>query len=167
MIVYHGTTLEVPKPRILHSDIGRDFGFAFYATDIKDQAERWATRRAKLEERRTGKHAKAIVNIYIYIYEWLEDPRMSILKLEGVSLEWLDMVVNCRSNINFSHGYDIVYGKIADDNVGETVSFVIQGIMRKEDALARLRFEKINYQIAFCSERSLESLRYKGFYEIT
>lgn len=38
----------------------------------------------------------------------------------------------------------IVCGKIANDNVGETVSYVMQGIMRKEDAVERLKFEKIN-----------------------
>ena len=44
-------------------------------------------------------------------------------------MEWLDMVLACRSNLSFTHNYDIVIGKIADDNVGETVSYVMQGIM--------------------------------------
>lgn len=34
MIVYHGTTLKITEPRILRSEIGRDFGPAFYTTDI-------------------------------------------------------------------------------------------------------------------------------------
>ena len=34
MILYHGTTMEIPIPRILRYEIGRDFGFAFYTTDI-------------------------------------------------------------------------------------------------------------------------------------
>lgn len=42
MILYHGSTMEVSQPRILKSEIGRDFGFAFYTTDIQSQAERWA-----------------------------------------------------------------------------------------------------------------------------
>lgn len=29
MIVYHGTTLDIKEPKILRSEIGRDFGFAF------------------------------------------------------------------------------------------------------------------------------------------
>ena len=68
-------------------------------------------------------------------------------EFSGASLEWLELVVNCRGNIDFKHGYDIVSGKIANDNVGETVSYVMQGIMRKEDAVERLKFEKINNQI--------------------
>ena len=74
------------------------------------------------------------------------------------------MVIRCRSDIEYQHGYDIVEGKIANDNVGETVSFVMQGIMRKEDAVERLRFEKINNQLAFCTERSLETLTFVDSY---
>ncbi len=51
------------------------------------------------------------------------------------------MILKCRSDNTYSHKYDIVVGKIANDNVGETVSYVLQGIMRKEDAIDRLKFE--------------------------
>ena len=51
----------------------------------------------------------------------------------------------------------------ADDNVGETISYVAQGIMRKEDAVERLRFEKINNQICFNTEKALSYLKYIGF----
>lgn len=54
----------------------------------------------------------------------------------------------------------IVCGKIANDNVGETVSYVMQGIMRKEDAVERLKFEKINNQIAFCGIAALKELAF-------
>ena len=54
--------------------------------------------------------------------------------LHGMGKEWLDMVVRCRSDAKYIHGYDIVIGKFANDNVGETVNFVQQGIMRREDA---------------------------------
>mgnify|MGYP000275074936 CR=1 FL=1 len=69
MILYHGSTLEVQQPRILKSEIGRDFGFAFYTTDIQAQAERWARRRAMIESRRTKKKVLPIVSVY----EWDEN----------------------------------------------------------------------------------------------
>lgn len=156
MIVYHGTTLEITDPQIIRSEIGRDFGFAFYTTDIKEQAERWAVRRAKIETRTRHRECAAIVNMY----EWIQDGNSSVLQLDGLSDAWLDMVVNCRSNLSYRHNYDIVCGKIANDNVGETISYVVQGIMRREDALERLKFEKINNQIAFCTERSLRCLKF-------
>ena len=47
----------------------------------------------------------------------------------------------------------------------EGVSWVVmQGIMRKEDAVERLKFEKINNQIAFCTERALETLTFVDSY---
>lgn len=162
MILYHGSTLEVQQPHILKSEIGRDFGFAFYTTDIQAQAERWARRRAMIESRRTKTKVQAIVSVY----EWDEDAakQLRFLQFDGASMEWLDLVVICRSQIDYSHGYDIVEGKIANDNVGETVSYVMQGIMRKEDAIERLRFEKINNQIAFCTETALRTLYFQNSY---
>ncbi len=162
MIVYHGTTLEIREPQIIKSEIGRDFGFAFYTTDIKEQAERWAVRRAKLMSRKNKTAFPAVVNVY----EWESTGTLSEKHFDGASMEWLEMVVKCRSEINFSHNYDIVSGKIADDNVGETVSYVMQGIMRKEDAIERLRFEKINNQIAFCTDNALKELRFVESYKV-
>lgn len=162
MILYHGTTVEIKDPVILRNEIGRDFGFGFYTTDIQEQAERWAIRKAKIAARRSVTPVKAIVDVY----EWDTDMPLNTKSFEGTSLEWLDFVVKCRSDVDFAHEYDIVTGKIANDNVGETVSYVVQGIMRREDALERLKFEKINNQIAFCTEKSLKALTFIESYEV-
>lgn len=165
MFVYHGTILEIQKPEIIKREIGRDFGFAFYTTDIKEQSERWAIRKAKIENRKPGKSCVPVVNVY----EWDDNATatgLSVKAYEGTSMEWLDMVMNCRRDISFVHPYDIVIGKIANDNVGETVSYVMQGIMRKEDAIERLKFEKINNQIAFCTEKALHTLTFVKSYMV-
>ena len=162
MILYHGTTVEIKKPEIITSEIGRDFGFAFYTTKIKEQAERWAIRRAKIQSRKNKSQVMPIVNIY----EWKGVGELSAKNFDDASMEWLDMVVKCRSDIEYKHGFDIVCGKIANDNVGETVSYVIQGIMRKEDAVERLRFEKINNQIAFCTKKALSTLEFVESYVV-
>ncbi len=156
MLVYHGSTLEIRDPMIITSELGRDFGFAFYTTDIKEQAERWAVRRAKILSRTSNIKEHAVVNVY----EWSERHALNEKVFKDASIDWLDMVVNCRSNVCYRHEYDIVTGKIANDNVGETVSYVVQGIMRKEDAVERLKFEKINNQIAFCTEAALSELTF-------
>lgn len=160
MVLYHGTTLEIREPQIIKTELGRDFGFAFYTTDIRDQAERWAIRRAKIESRKINAPVQAIVNVY----EWSNTKRLAEKHFDGTSMEWLELVVKCRSDTTFIHGYDIVSGKIANDNVGETVSYVMQGIMRKEDAVERLKFEKINNQIAFCSVEALKQLMFVKSY---
>jgi len=164
MILYHGSNVIVEKPEIIQTEVGRDFGFAFYTTDIKEQAVRWARRKALLQERRTGKKVLPVVSCY----EWNRETAFQMLhvkEFQGATMEWLDMVAKCRSELSYRHGYDIVIGKIANDNVGETISYVLQGIMRKEDAVKRLEFEKINNQIAFCTSRSLEDIKFQGYFE--
>ena len=162
MIVYHGTTMIIPVPKIIVREIGRDFGAGLYTTDIKEQAERWAKRRARIASRRSKREEKPIVNVY----EWHEDADLNFKRFEGASMDWLEFVVKCRTDHNHVHGYDIVEGKIANDNVGETVSYVVQGIMRREDAIERLRFERINNQIAFCTKSGLETLTFLESYEV-
>ncbi len=158
MIVYRGTTLKIITPKIISSEIGRDFGAAFYTTDIREQAERWAVRKCRLMLNK-DKNSKAVLNIYEWDNSCLENLNIKIY--DAPDMDWLEMILKCRQNPTYKHDYDIVIGKVADDNVGETVSYVQQGIMRKEDAVERLRFEKINNQMAFCTEKSLSTLIFK------
>ena len=165
MILYHGSVLPVSQSIIIRSDIGRDFGFAFYVTEIKEQAERWALRKSRIEHRNGRLNAKAIVSLYEFdavaarkTLKWLDFPE--------ADMAWLELVLSCRGNKAYHHDQDIVSGKIADDNVGATVTFVQQGIMRKEDALERLKFQKINSQIAFCTEHALRFLAFREYYQV-
>ena len=64
MKLYHGGLTAVNSPRIIRSEIGRDFGFAFYTTDIKEQAERWAYRRQRAAIRNGCSSAQAIVSVF-------------------------------------------------------------------------------------------------------
>ncbi len=142
MILYHGSDVEVKDPIIIKSEKGRDFGCAFYLTPIREQAERMAKRKQRM-----NKSASAIVSVFEFNEKEINNLRHKSFK--NPDLEWLDMIVECRTNPSFNHGYDIVEGKIADDSVGETILFVIDGVIKKEDALERLKFQKINSQVAF------------------
>ena len=53
MILYHGSDVEVKTPEIIKTEKGRDFGFAFYLTPIREQAERMAKRKQRIN--RTSK----------------------------------------------------------------------------------------------------------------
>lgn len=160
MILYHGSNVIVEKPMIVKTEYGRDFGFGFYTTDIKEQAVRWAIRKARLFQKNGQSYTP-----YVSIYEFDEDNyrKLHCKHFDLPSIEWLDMVCACRSDITYAHGFDMVTGKIANDNVGETVTYVLQGIMRKEDAVERLKFEKINNQICFNTESALQCLKYVGY----
>lgn len=159
MILYHGSDVEVTNPKIVQSEKGKDFGFAFYLTPIKEQAERMAKRKQRINS-----SSKAVVSVFEYNEN--ETKKLKYKNFKKPNLEWLDMIIACRTNASFKHGYDIVEGKIADDSVGETILFVIDGVIKKEDAIERLKFQKINSQIAFCTEDSLKLLKFKKSYEV-
>ena len=159
MILYHGSDVEVKDPKIIQTEKGKDFGCAFYLTPIKEQAERMAKRKQRM-----NKSASAIVSVFEFDKKDINSFKYK--SFNNPNLEWLDMIIECRTNPSYKHGYDIVEGKIADDSVGETILFVIDGVMKKEDALERLKFQKINSQIAFCSEKSLKCLSFTSSYEV-
>ena len=45
MTVYHGSSVVVERPDVLHSYRPLDFGKGFYVTTVEEQAERWARRK--------------------------------------------------------------------------------------------------------------------------
>ena len=158
MILYHGSNVEVKIPKIYFTEKGRDFGPAFYLTPIKEQTERMAKRKCK-----QLKNGTPIVSVFV----WDEDvSELNYRIFREADLDWLEMIIACRKDPRFMHSFDIVEGKIADDSVGETVLFVLSEIMRKEDALEKIKFQKINSQIAFCSELALEGLQFIESYKV-
>jgi hypothetical protein len=159
MILYHGGTHIIKEPQILLTEKGRDFGFGFYTTDIYEQAVKWAKRQSRIRKK------TAMLNIY----EFNIDNAHKYLHFKDFadySLEWLEFVVNNRSNVQFKHNFDIVFGKIANDDVGETVQAVIDGLMPFDFALQKLSFMEANNQYAFCSEKSLQDITFSTFQEL-
>ena len=153
MTIFHGSTDVVDVPRIIVSYTGRDFGTGFYTIDIEEQAARWAKRQSAYRKKDT-----AILNTYE-----LNDSAFEILRVKsfiGYTLEWLDFVISCRKNVSFKHEYDLVIGKIANDDVGETIQAVLDGLTSKDFALSRLVFMKANNQICFSTETALQHLKF-------
>ncbi|MDR0442233.1 MAG: DUF3990 domain-containing protein [Treponema sp.] len=154
MILYHGGTDIIEKPAIKPQPGGRDFGTGFYCTDIRSQAEKWAKRQGRVRKQ------PAILNIYEFDDQVKR--HLNCMIFNDYSKEWLELVINCRKNPDYTHGFDIVHGKIANDDVGETVQAVVDGLMPFDFALQKLVFMPSNNQYCFCTEKSLENL---GFIE--
>jgi hypothetical protein len=155
MILYHGGTDIVENPVIKPKSGGRDFGMGFYCTDIRSQAEKWAMRQGRIREQ------SAVLNMYDFD---IDQARRSLnfKMFNDYSAEWLELIINCRKNPAYIHGFDIVYGKIANDDVGETVQAILDGLMPFDFALQKLVFLPSNNQYCFCTEKSCG---YLGFIE--
>jgi hypothetical protein len=68
--------------------------------------------------------------------------------------------VDCRRDAAFRHEYDLVIGKIANDDVGETVQAVVDGLAPKDFALSKLVFMHANNQICFSTDEALRHLTF-------
>lgn len=74
--------------------------------------------------------------------------------LEEVSILYLSM--NRQKN-----GAESLSG-VANDKVFNTVELFFEGLIDKNEAINRLRYEKPNLQICLRTEKALESLRFEG-----
>ncbi|MCL2722379.1 MAG: DUF3990 domain-containing protein [Treponema sp.] len=153
MILYHGGTESIENPVIRHSLSSRDFGTGFYCTDIREQAEKWAIRQGRVRKQ------IAVLNIYDYDIE-RANRDLNIKIFDDYVMDWLNLIIKFRNDKNYKHSFDIVYGKIANDDVGETVQAVINGLMPPDFALQKLVFMPANNQYCFCTEKSLAYIKY-------
>lgn len=157
MIVYHGSNVVVQNPNIKYSERNLDFGKGFYVTTVKEQAERWAKRKAIL-----SKTSIAIVNEY----ELKDFSNFIIITFDEIMTEWLDFVCSCRDGNDFYKNYDIIMGKVADDKVFRVVDMYKRGIWDKERALKEIKVYETFDQIAIISQKVIdEILCFKNSYK--
>jgi hypothetical protein len=146
MILYHASTMVVDHPDVEHSRPNLDFGRGFYLTAIRDQAVRYSERFT-----RRGKPA------FISEYEFDDDiPGFVVKRFEGYDEDWLDYVAACRHGEIPEQQFDAVEGGIANDNVFNTVDLYFAGIITKQEALGRLKYEKPNHQFCILNAEMLE-----------
>ncbi len=149
MIVYHGSNVIVQHPDVIHTCRNLDFGKGFYVTTVKEQAERWATRKADFEG------GMPVLNCY----EWNEDVSGIRVQDFGEDLDsWIDFVCDCRDGGEQYMSYDLIIGKVADDKVFRVVDMYHQGIWDKERALKEIRVYPTYDQIAFVAQGAIDRL---------
>jgi hypothetical protein len=157
MIIYHGRNVVVEQPKILQSERMLDFGAGFYTTSNKEQAVRWTERVA---DRREPKDQ--ILSIYKFDLEAAER-NLAIIRFDEPNSEWLDFVCTNRSGREAAESYDIVFGPVADDMVYTVVQYYENGVYDKNEAIKRLKVEKLFNQIFFHTDKSLTYCRFTGF----
>lgn len=158
MIVYHGSSEIITNPDVLHSYRQLDFGQGFYVTTVKEQAARWARRKAGLIA------GIGIVNCYD-----MED-ELTGLKYKTFSddlYEWIDFVCKCRDGELEYKNYDIISGKVANDKVFRVVDMYHTGIWDKDRALKEIRVYPSYDQIAFITQKAIDrALKFTYYIEV-
>ena len=150
MILYHGTNTIVEHPEVRICGYNKDFGFGFYRTQFERQAKRWA-----LTKR--GKHI-------VCVYDYTPNHKLKEKIFPQMTDEWLDFVAACRHGE--SHTFDIVEGPMADDEVWDYVEDFLFGRISREAFWALARFKRPTHQILFCTDRALDTLKFKSHYQL-
>jgi Protein of unknown function (DUF3990) len=148
MILYHGSNQEIIKPNVEFSKRYLDFGKGFYLTSYKEQSEKWALRKAA----RLG--GEPTVNVY----ELPEDfTSYKVCSFETENELWLDFVCNCRKGELIYKQYDLVTGRVADDDVFKTIDMYFKDLWTKEKVLEELRYYQENNQFCLINQQMIEN----------
>lgn len=153
MILYHGSNTIVKEPKLIEQNRFLDFGYGFYLTTNKTQAENFAQ---KVVVRRGG---KPIVNVYEFDEETLL-AKIKFKKFDSPDGEWLDFVSEHRNGTYAGEIYDLIIGAVANDDVYRTLQVYGAGILTKEQAIEALKIKKLFNQYVFASEQSLKLLKF-------
>lgn len=156
MILYHGSNVDIESIDLSRSSVGKDFGCGFYLTASREQAERMGRRRARLYG------GEMVVSTFDFDENAAREAGLNIKDFESYSKEWADFILANRKNDTRTqiHDFDIVYGPIANDDVGYQIRRLLAGMITIETFLNELKFkEGITYQYFFATERSVQFLK--------
>ena len=149
MEVFHGTTLIVDTPLVKVGRKNLDFGEGFYLTSIRQQAIDSA-------QRPINKGKSQYLNCYELDINEISINNYRYLKFEAYDDAWLDFVISNRHGEMLWNDYDLVEGGIANDRVFNTIELYDAGLITREEALARLRYEKPNNQICLIRQELVD-----------
>lgn len=151
MKIYHGSIDIVKTPEIRKSNRTLDYGYGFYTTTSYEQAEAWVKR--KLNEYKSN---KGFINIYDLKEDYVQ--QLKSLIFEKPTVEWVDFVMQNRTQKDFVHDYDIVYGPVANDRVYAAFALFEGGLIDKQTLISELKTYTLVDQYLFRSDRSLQLL---------
>lgn len=153
MKVYHGSIERVERPEIRQPNRTLDYGCGFYTTTSFAQAEAWVKRRMQEVASPVG-----FVNVYELDEAYIGE--LKVLSFDSPSEDWLDFVMKNRTQRNFVHPYDLVYGPVANDKVYAAFALYEGGLIDKKGLIAELKTYKLVDQCLFHTELALKYLNY-------
>lgn len=177
-VLYHGSYCEIKSPDILQGERYKDFGQGFYLTSSKAQAEgfiKTSIKKAVIKGR-----ADADQNYgYVSSFRFAQREKLSICSFPTADVDWLHCVVAHRRKNTFDHiveemtRYDIIAGKIANDNTNATIAAYIAlayGEIGSQSAdeicISLLLPERLQDQFCFRTAKATDQLSFIGSEQI-
>ena len=159
MILYHGSIEIVENPEIRIPSRSLDYGYGFYTTTSLKQAEDWVKRKLN------SNTPIGYVNIYEFDNNLIKS--LKTLLFESPTEEWVDFVMNNRTNKDFNHDFDIVYGPVANDKVYAAFALYEGGIIDKQNLISELKAYKLVDQYLFHTDKALKTIKFIEAKQVT
>ena len=114
MRLYHSSNTDFEIIDLSRSKPNKDFGRAFYVSENPDEIAPVGRAKVILQG------GEFTMLSYDFDESLLVDGSLKVLSFKGYTKEWAEFIFANRDFTQDSHhDYDIVYGPIANDNVGE------------------------------------------------
>ncbi len=174
MKIYHGSSMEIPKPLLSKGKPNNDYGRGFYCTEDVEMAREWACK---------GKEPPGFANAY----ELFADD-LSVLNLsapEYTILNWIavllanrtfaldsDIALEVRDYLiaNFMPPVlesDVVIGYRADDSYFSYADSFVNNALSVRRLDEALHLGRLGMQVALRTERAFENLTYLGSEQVS
>ena len=173
MKIYHGSSVEIPKPLLGRGKPNNDYGRGFYCTKDIEMAREWACK---------GKEPPGFVNVYELSTKGLEildlsSPDYTILNWMAVLLANrtfdldTDIAIEIRDYLlaNFMPpimSSDIVIGYRADDSYFNYADSFVNNALSVGRLNEALHLGRLGTQVALRTEMAFERLAYLGAEEV-
>ncbi|MCL2819713.1 MAG: DUF3990 domain-containing protein [Oscillospiraceae bacterium] len=163
MILFHGTNIKIGNIDFDKSRLRTDFGKGFYLSDKLGNARNWAVDKSSISETPTVMRYEIDKTI-------LNDDRISYLRFDSPTIEWLNFVrdnrqktINGMSNKEPRHSYDIVSGPIANDKVAIAVEKYCREKLTAEETLLEVKAIKNVFQLSMHTQLALSYIQSISF----
>ena len=99
---------------------------------------------------------------YVNVFEFDETAiqKLNCLVFQTPTEEWVDFVMQNRTQKGFEHSYDIVYGPVANDKVYAAFALYEGGLIDKQQLITELKTYKLVDQYLFHTDNALSLLTF-------
>jgi hypothetical protein len=172
LTLYHGSYCEVKSPELQRGDKYKDFGQGFYLTSSKKQAENFIKTSVK-KAILSGKVGEKQNFGYVSVFRFIKNNDLDIWTYPEADADWLHCIVGHRKRNTFPDiidrlkQYDIICGKIANDNTNATIAAYMAsaygeiGTKSADDmCISLLLPERLQNQFCFRTDEALKSVKF-------
>ena len=170
LVLYHGSYCIVENPDLQKCAVYKDFGQGFYLTTSKAQAKSFA----KLSfEKRVQQGIPSEKIAYVSFFKVTDIKDLKYYVYETADTAWLHCIVAHRRKNAFVEvrnqmkPYDVISGKIANDDTNTTIMAYMGNVFGKmgSDAADKICIgllipERLKDQFCFRSEKALSKLQF-------